>query len=865
MKKPDVRKPKKDVRPAEVPAANLKAFAGAARGEKPSAMSPQELAALGRNGDSIIAHLTPGEIQVPPQVQTPQVLQTLQQAFAAKGAPLQNFIAQSPTESQNPATGQPEFGFLGGTPSPAVQAQNNAAQSTLNSLPVGGSALINGSTIQRGSGVPDLAQGEADTHPTNSNQDPATGQMTDFSGFIKAGFTPQQLASVYGSQPQSMAALQQYLNGAGGAPSPATVASSSSGGAPAPSAVPSSFGGMARTMNALAPSPVPDAPPPMAAPQATPSSPPPPQNFVARNEAAMPAGLPPQMPMQQFQPPPLLQAAPMSSPSNAPVGQLPNGVGFGGGASGTPQSPFAGMARQLAFGGGGASTFSSTLPGAAPDSYYGAGGSSGNTQAPSYTPPKLPGPYTGALPTGPAGPAATPDPTFTVDQPPWVMPDASAQNLISPAQANGQGGRGIGLQQADLIYGAGNPLSSSPNPINPQTGLRQFNAEDNMPPMMPQGGMPPQMGAPQGGPPPGAMPPPAPMGGGAGPMQNNMPPPNLPPPSLSPLQIAILQLVQAHNGGQMPPSPRAGMMGGNMMQHAMSQGGAPGGMADLGRLSTAGGMFNPQGGAPNPQTGMQSYNMADNMAQHAMRQNEVGPGIARNMPSVNPATGLPEYNIFASLLPALAGIGGAALAPMTGGASLGLSPALLAALGGAAGSGLGSALTGAKPGQIAMSAAGGGLGGAVGAPGGLGGMFGGAGGAASALPSMIPEGATALPGVASEVASQAGNPLTALASAAPAATPSGLSGFVHGLGTAVPAGIGGALGNSLGAPPASGPSLPASFSKPFSIAGFQGGPGGQIGPNGQPAPNFSGYNPHAVGQFGGFNFFPAQSSIPTAG
>lgn len=73
--------------------------------------TPQEMAALGRMGDSVVAHMTPGEISVPPQIQSPKVLATLKEAFKKKNVPPQNFVAGSPTESKNPATGAPEFSF----------------------------------------------------------------------------------------------------------------------------------------------------------------------------------------------------------------------------------------------------------------------------------------------------------------------------------------------------------------------------------------------------------------------------------------------------------------------------------------------------------------------------------------------------------------------------------------------------------------------------------------------------------------------------------------------------------------------------------------------------------------------------------
>lgn len=73
--------------------------------------TPQELGALGRMGDTTVAHLTPGEVEVPPQVQTPKVLATIDAAFKQKGVDPQKFVAGSPKSSVNPQTGMPEYNF----------------------------------------------------------------------------------------------------------------------------------------------------------------------------------------------------------------------------------------------------------------------------------------------------------------------------------------------------------------------------------------------------------------------------------------------------------------------------------------------------------------------------------------------------------------------------------------------------------------------------------------------------------------------------------------------------------------------------------------------------------------------------------
>lgn len=72
----------------------------------------QSLAQQGRGADNMIGHLTPGELTVPPQVQTPKVLATLNKAFKNKGVAAHQFTAGSPTQSINPQTGLPEYGFF---------------------------------------------------------------------------------------------------------------------------------------------------------------------------------------------------------------------------------------------------------------------------------------------------------------------------------------------------------------------------------------------------------------------------------------------------------------------------------------------------------------------------------------------------------------------------------------------------------------------------------------------------------------------------------------------------------------------------------------------------------------------------------
>ena len=67
------------------------------------------LALQGRNGDTEVAHVTPGEIVLPAALQTPAVLGALREAARASNIPLEQLRVGSPLNSINPRTSQPEF------------------------------------------------------------------------------------------------------------------------------------------------------------------------------------------------------------------------------------------------------------------------------------------------------------------------------------------------------------------------------------------------------------------------------------------------------------------------------------------------------------------------------------------------------------------------------------------------------------------------------------------------------------------------------------------------------------------------------------------------------------------------------------
>lgn len=81
------------------------------------------IAALGRNGDTQIGHLTPGEIVVPKSAQTPGIMAQLASSMRRQGKNPASFVVGGNMTSQNPITGFPEF-----ADAPTYQNQPNFGQ-----------------------------------------------------------------------------------------------------------------------------------------------------------------------------------------------------------------------------------------------------------------------------------------------------------------------------------------------------------------------------------------------------------------------------------------------------------------------------------------------------------------------------------------------------------------------------------------------------------------------------------------------------------------------------------------------------------------------------------------------------------------
>lgn len=76
-------------------------------------LQPQEAAAMGRFGDTVLSHLKPGEIVINPQLLPPALIQAIMQAFQHAGVDPRSMIVGSQQAPHNPKTGMEEHnGFL---------------------------------------------------------------------------------------------------------------------------------------------------------------------------------------------------------------------------------------------------------------------------------------------------------------------------------------------------------------------------------------------------------------------------------------------------------------------------------------------------------------------------------------------------------------------------------------------------------------------------------------------------------------------------------------------------------------------------------------------------------------------------------
>lgn len=102
----------------------------------------EEIAEKGRMGDSVVAHLTPGEIVLPRYVlEDSGLVSELQSYFKEKNIPFSRFIVGDEENSINPETGLPEFGWWKKVTKAAKKVARIAAPIALMAVPGIGTAL----------------------------------------------------------------------------------------------------------------------------------------------------------------------------------------------------------------------------------------------------------------------------------------------------------------------------------------------------------------------------------------------------------------------------------------------------------------------------------------------------------------------------------------------------------------------------------------------------------------------------------------------------------------------------------------------------------------------------------------------------
>lgn len=82
-------------------------------GEEMTGVQPTEAAEAGRGGDTVMAHLSLGELVIPRAfLDDPQVMELMKSLFEQAGANINQYIVGDEANSINPETGYPEFGFF---------------------------------------------------------------------------------------------------------------------------------------------------------------------------------------------------------------------------------------------------------------------------------------------------------------------------------------------------------------------------------------------------------------------------------------------------------------------------------------------------------------------------------------------------------------------------------------------------------------------------------------------------------------------------------------------------------------------------------------------------------------------------------
>lgn len=127
----------------------------------------RRMAMMGRGGDSMMAHMTPGEAVIPRGVMTPKLWSAFQEALDQQGMMPEQYVVGSGENSINPMTGQPEFLAQASAPGRAVRdyqrdfvegpeggSSGGGLLGRLNRAPVGVTGNVPGVTTSTSGGFP---------------------------------------------------------------------------------------------------------------------------------------------------------------------------------------------------------------------------------------------------------------------------------------------------------------------------------------------------------------------------------------------------------------------------------------------------------------------------------------------------------------------------------------------------------------------------------------------------------------------------------------------------------------------------------------------------------------------------------------
>lgn len=166
-----------------------------------TATKAKKMAKFGRNGDTEMAHVTPGEQIIPLNVQTPRLMATAKEEFDKAGVPMDRYRVESSDNSMNPNTGKPEF-FLKKLVKAAAPLIGAATGNPLIGAAVGAAAGMGGGGAAAAGGA-----GGGSAVPYESNPLPEPVKAFVQGGGVNSAPMVPTTTNLYPSPEQSMESM----------------------------------------------------------------------------------------------------------------------------------------------------------------------------------------------------------------------------------------------------------------------------------------------------------------------------------------------------------------------------------------------------------------------------------------------------------------------------------------------------------------------------------------------------------------------------------------------------------------------------------------------------------------------------------